>query len=91
MHIPEGQYNLKEFCRVIFDSPERVLDGYHGQRIKSFLYLSDDGWRDYLDEHYETEELGASRSSLGSTGTERARSSRRNSTLGSTKTTFRWC
>jgi len=58
MHIPEGQYNLKEFCRVIFDSPERVLDGYHGQRIKSFLYLSDDGWRDYLDDHYETEELG---------------------------------
>lgn len=36
MHIPKGQYNLKEFCRVIFDSPESVLEGYHGQRIKSF-------------------------------------------------------
>lgn len=58
MHIPEGQYDLKEFCRVIFDSPDSVLAGYHGQRIKSFLYLSEDGWRDYLDEHYETEELG---------------------------------
>jgi hypothetical protein len=58
MHIPEGQYNLKEFCRVIFDSPERVLEGYHGQRIKTFLYLSDDGWRDYLEERYETEEFG---------------------------------
>lgn len=58
MHIPGSQYNLKEFCRVIFDSPESVLEGYHGQRIKSFLYLSDDGWRDYLDQHYETEELG---------------------------------
>lgn len=59
MHIPEGQYNLKEFCRVIFDSPERVLKGYHGQRIKTYLYLSDDGWRDYLEEHYETEEFGS--------------------------------
>jgi hypothetical protein len=34
MHIPEGQYDLKEFCRVIFDSPESVLEGYRGQRIK---------------------------------------------------------
>ena len=58
MHIPEGEYNLKEFCRVIIDSPESVLEGYHGQRIKSFLYLSDNGWRDYLDEHYKTEQLG---------------------------------
>lgn len=58
MHIPEGQYNLEEFCRVIFNSPESVLEGYHGKRIKSFLYLSDDGWKDYLDQHYETESLG---------------------------------
>lgn len=58
MHIPEDQYSLEDFCRVIFNSPESVLEGYHGQRIKSFLYLSDDGWRDYLDQHYETEELG---------------------------------
>lgn len=65
MHIPEGQYNLKEFCRVIFDSPERVLEGYHGQRIKTFLYLSDDGWRDYLDEHYETEGLGGIKMFVG--------------------------
>ncbi|QLG47842.1 hypothetical protein [Natrinema halophilum] len=58
MDIPEGEYNLKEFCRVIIDSPETVLSGYHGQRIKSYLYLSDDGWRDYLDRHYQTEDLG---------------------------------
>jgi hypothetical protein len=59
MHIPEAQYNLEEFCRVIFDSPEQVLEGYHGQRIKSFLYLSDDGWHDYLKDNYETEVLGS--------------------------------
>jgi hypothetical protein len=58
MHIPEREYNLKEFCRAIFDSPEQVLEGYHGQRIKSFLYLSEDGWRDFLEEQYETEDFG---------------------------------
>lgn len=58
MHIPEGEYNLKEFCRVIIDSPESVLSGYHGKRVKSFLYLSDNGWKDYLDEHYEIEDFG---------------------------------
>jgi len=58
MHIPEGEYNLKEFCRVIIDSPESVLSGYHGKRVKSFLYLSDTGWKDYLDQHYETYDYG---------------------------------
>jgi len=58
MHIPEGEYNLKEFCRVIIDSSESVLSGYHGQRIKSFLYLSNEGWMEYLNTHYETEQLG---------------------------------
>lgn len=58
MHIPEGEYNLKEFCRVIIDSSDSVLAGYHGKRVKSFLYLSSDGWEDHLKRHYETERLG---------------------------------
>lgn len=58
MNIPDGEYTLREFCRVIIDSSEAVLEGYHYNQIKSFFYLSDDDWSDYLQEHYETENLG---------------------------------
>jgi hypothetical protein len=70
MHIPEGEYNLKEFCRVIIDSPESVLSGYHGKRVKSFLYLSDTGWKDYLDQHYETYDYGQITKFVGEKKTE---------------------
>ncbi|ELY94640.1 hypothetical protein C483_02875 [Natrialba hulunbeirensis JCM 10989] len=58
MHIPDDDYTLEEFCRVIIDSPESVLEGYHYNQIKSFFYLTEDGWRDYLNDYYETEDLG---------------------------------
>lgn len=58
MHIPEGEYTLTEFCEIILDSPKRVLEGYHYNQIKSFVYLSDEGWEDHLSQHYETESLG---------------------------------
>jgi len=59
MHIPDGDYTLQEFCRVIIDSSESVFKGYHYNQIKTFFYLTDQGWKSDLESHYETEELGA--------------------------------
>ncbi|WP_135825551.1 hypothetical protein [Halorussus ruber] len=58
MHIPDDQYTLREFCRVIIESSESVLKGYHYNQIKSFFYLSEDGWEEYLEGHYEVEDFG---------------------------------
>lgn len=58
MHIPDDDYTLTEFCQKIIDSSTSVLEGYHYNQIKSFVYLSDEGWMEYLEEHFETESLG---------------------------------
>lgn len=58
MHIPEGEYTLTDFCQKIIDSSKEVLEGYHYNQIKSFVYLSEEGWEEYLSEHFETESLG---------------------------------
>lgn len=58
MHISDGEYTLREFCRVIIDTSDAVLEGYHYNQIKSFFYLSEDGWENYIEEHYETEDFG---------------------------------
>jgi len=58
VHIPDDDYTLTEFCQKIIDSSIEVLEGYHYNQIKSFVYLSDKGWKEYLEQHYETESLG---------------------------------
>lgn len=58
MHIPDDDYTLTEFCQEIIDSSHKVLEGYHYNQIKSFVYLSDEGWKEYLAEHFEIESLG---------------------------------
>lgn len=58
MHIPDGDYNLTELCRVIMDSTESVLEGYHYNQIKSFFYLSEPGWEEFIEANYGTEYFG---------------------------------
>lgn len=58
MHIPDDDYTLTEFCQEIIDSSTEILAGYHINQIKSFVYLSDEGWEEYLEEHFQTEPLG---------------------------------
>jgi hypothetical protein len=58
MHIKNGSYSLEEFCRKIIDDTEEVLSGYHYNQIKTFFYLSEEGWEKEIQENYQTRDLG---------------------------------
>lgn len=59
MKVPQGNYDLEEFCEAILDTSEaHLFEDLHVHQIKVFLYLkSTDDWLSFFDD-YEMEDYG---------------------------------
>lgn len=58
MNIPHGDYDLREFCKEIIRSPERTLEGFHYNQIKSYFYLTQSDYSLRFPDRYEVEDFG---------------------------------
>lgn len=59
MNVPQGNYDVREFCEAILDTSEaRLFENLHVHQIKVFLYLtSTDDWLTFFD-GYEKDDYG---------------------------------
>jgi hypothetical protein len=59
MNIPEGDYDIREFCETLLETPEsQVFEDLHYHQVKVFLFLtSTDDWQQFFS-NYEMEDYG---------------------------------